>query len=793
MNAKTRIPTKYQKMNLNENDGSTIAKGPMAKENTKKVNETEIANRVARMAQDAVGVSDTTIAAKQAEAFRMYMRKPLPGDEKIVGRSKYISNVIQRSVDLSVGTVGRVFDTQREPVSFQPNTGSPQDVALAKQMTEVVNFILRQKNKHFGFLESWLKNGFMSGLGVVTVKLVSKVKEGLPETRKGLTDEALAQLNAEVDAGKLSIVKGSLTDYYDAPMPRLPPGAPPQLGMLAQTLMPKVRDIQVRKKTKLVDIVIDDLAPEDFIISRDAKFDRQSGGIKSTIIGHKRVCTRSELIALGHDAAKVNELPLAEDDKSELALERSAVTDYDQGITGSDKVQVYEVYTEMEIDGEQQRNYRITLGGDLESAPVYLSHTEVTHFYPYAAFCPYPVPNTLFGQGVADRIGQEHSYISKSQRFVFDDLAQSANPMKVINPNVTNVDDALNMYPGAVIRSDDPTAGISWVQRQFTGGNSMGVIDKVSSDLEMSVGVGPNMMALNPSDMAETATAASQRVNQSQTFMESICRGFAEQGYSYLVKLIVDALVSNPEDAQLFIQRLTDQYQQIQIDQWDPNMDVSANVAFGVMNKDFQAAAISQIINYQMQAKQAGMRFVTDENIHASMAAFVENSGVGNAAMFFTDPTLLPPAPPPQPAPDPNAAVIEQMKIQGQIDLQIAQQKNDYESRKMIVEYDFKRDAMAQDKYIAEAEIRAKYGAQVDIARINAEQAATRNDVDIAMAQMDQQKEAMNQLAQIKMAEQQPQQAPEMPEQMPMEQTSMPYDVRYKTNYSSSKEPNITK
>jgi hypothetical protein len=740
----------------------TTAEGPMAKDKKTKVSETDIANRVAKMAQKAIGVSDSNISTKQAKSFREYMRKPMAGDDKIIGRSKYVSNEVQTAVEWSVSEILAVLDTQRRPVSFQPNTRNPADIAIATQMDDTVNHILRVSNKHVGFLLPWLKNGFMSGVSVAVVQFETREEEGLPQLIKGITDEKLVELKQQEDAGEITIVD-PIGEPYDAPIPQLPPGVPPQMAMLAQQLLPKVRDVKIRKIKRNPDLKIISLPPEDFIISKDADFDQQTGGIRASLQGHKRICSRADLLDLGHDEAKVMKIPRADDDDSELAIERARETDFEQG-TGdvSDDVQVYELYTRMAIDDGKARHYRITLGGDLANNPVYLSHVEVSKFYPYAAFCPYPIPNTLFGQGVSDRIGPEQAYISKMMRFVFDDLAQSSNPIKVVNPNVTNVDDALNLYPGAVVRSDNPTAGISWLDRPFTGGNSLSVVNSVAGKLDMAVGVGPNMIGLDASDLQnQTATGVSTRKNASQRLMETICRWFADTGYSYLVKIVVDALVSKPDEAQAFITRLTDNYTPIQIDDWDPDMDVTANVAYGVMNKDFNAAALQQILANQQAAIQAGL--MGPEMMLATMIKAAENAGqIVTSDMFPSVEEAKQKlaaaqeeaknAPPP---PDPNAAVIEQMRVQGEIDLQVAAQKNDFESRKLIVEYDFKRDQMAQELFLEKARIEAEAKTQVDIASIQQAQAMQRNDVDIAMMQMDEQKEAMTRLTELKQAQEQ--------------------------------------
>ncbi|MBW6421614.1 portal protein [Rhizobium sp. XQZ8] len=737
----------------------------MAKKTKKNtIKDDDLANIVARIASDAVGVSATTIDNAYQENFRLYMRKPMAGDERIKGRSKHVSGEVLTHVDWSTAQLVRVMDTQREPVSYLPNTPAPQDAALARQMTEVVNHILRQKNKHVGVLMPVAKNGFIHGLGVAMVRFEAKDEEGKPQLVKGLTDEQLVPYYEQEKAGQISDIEASEVEAKDAP---LPAGVPEELGPILKAMQPRLWDIKFRKKKRVVCLDIVPLPPEDFIVSKDADFDPQTGGVKARLQGHKRQISRADLLEMGYEREKIGRISSGQDDEKGLSLERSEVTGFSGGDSSvSDDVTLYEIYTKIDAGSGQRRHYRFVLAGDLQNSPVLLHHEEVSKHYPYAAFCPYPTPNTLFGQGIAERIGPEQAIISKMKRSIFDNLNAHSNPIKIVNPEVTNVDDVLNLYPGAVVRSTDPTGGITYNQQQFTGMNAMPVIDALSQGIDFATGVGPSMIALNPGDMAETATAASQRANASQLFMELVCRWFAETFYTYLNRLIVDALVNNPEDAQLFIQRLTDQFVPIQIDDWDPDMDIATNVAFGVMNKDFNSQALNMILAQQMQAMSMG--FVKPQQIFNTLTKIAENAGFTNPAEFYLDPAQNP-APPPQPPVDPNAGLIEIEKVKAQLKAQADQADREFEMRKLIVTNDLERDRLEQDKYLKAAEIQAKYGADIQIAQINAAQAAQRNDVDMAMAQQESQNQAMQHLAQMKQQAQQPQ-APQQPPMPPQGQ-----------------------
>lgn len=720
----------------------------MAKDPKKKsVDESKLTSQIARMVRSAVGFSATNIENKQEQALALYKRDPLAGDDKFSGRSKWVSPDVMERTDWSVAQCIRVFDSSNKVVEFLPN--GPEDEGLAAQQTTAVNFIVRSKNSHVAFLEPWLKNGFITGLGITMVDFKSYADEGMIETLKGVPDEQLVQITQDEQDGKIIIEK--VGEPYSAPIPSQlqgliqQQGLPPEAMEMAKQFIPQVRDLQIRKVRKQRQMVIKNLRPEDFIVSKDASFDQQTGGICAKVQGHKRVVSRASLIEQGFDKEKVESIVGASDRHEGIALVRSERTDYDEGVNDvEDDVTVYEIFTFIAIDSDKRRHYRITLAGDLEHAPVLLDYNETSKFYPYAAFCPFPMPNTLFGHGIADRIGDDQILLSKMQRGVIDSLHMSVHPIKVIDPDSVSMDDALNIHPGSVIRSSRPDGGITFNSVPFTGASALPVMDQIKQTIDFTTGVGGGMMAVNASDLQNTtATATSQRANSAQLLIELICRHFADTGYRYLFKIIVDLLVQFPEDAEVFIKRLTNQYQQIKVDEWDPDMDVTATIAFGVMNKDFNAAMLQNILGQQMQLLGQGMPLVQPQNIYNTLTKMAENAGFKNTGAFWVDPSTLPPPPPQQPPVDPNAGLIEIEKVKAQLKAQADEQKSQIDLLKLRVEDDRKRDEMTQTLALKYAELEAKYNAQLDIAKIQMIQAEQRNDVDLAISAQAEQQRAM--------------------------------------------------
>lgn len=736
----------------------------------KRIDEDALVNSLAKSVQEAVGVSVTHIANKQEEALKLYMRELFPTDKKGDGKSKWMSSTVLERTEWTSASLLKVFDTQYQVVSFCPN--DPSDQPIADQMNDVCNFVVRSKNSHVGFLRPWFTNGVLTGIGIVVIEFRKEREELKPEILRAVSDQQLVDLVAQEEAGKIIIEERG--EPYAAPQQAPMPGIPDELAAIAQQMQPEVRDIKIRRVREHLQLNIKNLPPEDFIVSKDADFDQQTGGIAARLQGHKRVIARSELIDMGFDAKKVASIPSAHSDTDGMSLQRSKETDYDDGVGEvEDDVLVYEVYTRMAVDDDKRRHYRFVLGGDLTNKPILLHREEVSKFYPYAAFVPYPTPNTLFGQGMVDRAGPTQRLVSQIVRAQHDNLNKFVNPITIVNPDVTRPDDLLNLHPGKVIRSEDPTGGISFVQQPFTAMQAQPMIDSLNTELDYTTGVGGALATVSPSDLQNTtATANARMATTQQLFVEQICRHFADTGYRYMFRVIIDQLVSNPEDAQAFITRLTGRYTPIRIDEWDPDMDVTANVAFGVTDKIGNAANLQTILGLQTQLQ--GMGLSNAQTIYHTATKIAENAGHKNASTFFVDPSTLPPQPPAPPPPDPNAALIEEMRIKAQLDAEAKAREYEFEMRKLIIENDLKRDQMAQDLELKRAEIEAKYQAQVDIARIQQEQARQRNDVDFAIAAQDAQVQVKQAQAQQDAQEQQAMQAmqaqaqqPPMPSQAP--------------------------
>ncbi len=650
--------------------------------------EDSILNSVASKLKEAVSFSNSNIALKQEKALKHYKRDLLPGDAKIKGSSKWVSPEVAQRVDWLNASLIRIFDAPESVCEFVPF--GPEDEAISRQQTQVVNWILQTKNSHLSFLHPWLQNGLITGLGVVTVEFDVETLESLPRLVRGIPNEQLVALYQQEEQGLIVIEEASKP--------------------VANELGIETRDLKIRTIRRNPIFNVLSVPPEDFIVSKDAKFSAETGGIEAKLQGHRKYVSKADLLDMGYDAEKVKAIPLATNKSDGIALVRTHDLDGEQGVSGDD-VEVYQVYCRLKID-TKPRHYRLTLAGDLNS-PVLLDYEETSRFYPYSCFVPFPIADTLFGLGVVDKIADDHVLLTQMTRAMLDDLHQHVNPIKIVNPDVTNLDDLMNMHPGKVVRSADPAAGISYNVSPFAGGDAMPVMQSLSQSLDFSTGVGPQMASLNAADLGDvTATAVNQRTSSGQLLVEMVSRFFADTGYRYLVKLVVDQLIQKPEAAQELISRLTNQY--VPLDEFSPEFDVCTSVAFGVMSRDQRLGALTNLLGQQMAAMQAGLPIVQPQHIYATMAKLAEASGFKNTSLFFVDPSTLPPAPPPPPPQDPNAGLIQIETVKAQLKAQSDEADRQFQQAKFAAELDLKRAQMQIDAELKAKELELKYAKPVE-------------------------------------------------------------------------------
>lgn len=646
------------------------AKGRMEDNNEKMtgksgLSEQEILNRAATGLSKSLSYTNNDIEQKRVAGLKLYKRSPFAGDDQLNGRSGYVTSDTFDNVEWLTSNLMKLFDGQDRVVQFSPN--GPEDEALAEQQTDVVNYVVTQANNHALLMHDWLKNGLIGGLGIITAQYVREKSWRPAELKQGVGLPELIQLASNPEE----------TEIIEAGEPYPAPGMEAIPGM-------ELRDLRVRKARMRSRVELLTLAPEDFFVSADAQFSYSTGGIDAALQGYKRTLPRAELLELGHDPAKVAKIPPASSDSADYAQERNRDQGHTDG-TGDveEEVEVHEVYMRLDANGDGVRELvHLTIGGKPSAGAVLLAHEEV-EFAPFAAFCPYMMPNTLNGMSVGDLVGKDQRLKSQFLRGINDNLMQVLRPQRIVEGNGVNIDDLLTAGPDSILRVESKGA-LDHVVTPFVGGQAAGVLSMLDQSIEHRTGVGPNLAGVDPTSLQNTtATASSQRQTMSQLRVELMARMIAETGYRYLFRIVTSLLMANSEDTKALTVRLRNNWIPYGTDQWDADLDLKTNITFGITDKPQKLAAANAILQMQMVAIEKKTGLADLSKLYNTLAVITENSNFRNVERFWNDPAKMPPQPPEPPQANPE--------------VEAAQAKLEFERQKLELEMSMKQQAHQMD------------------------------------------------------------------------------------------------
>jgi len=394
--------------------------------------------------ENAIGFIDSETTDERTRALQYYLREPY-GNE-VEGRSQIVTGEVAEAIDGALPQLLRVFTTTEDIVYFEPK--SPNDEESAKQATEYCNWVFYRENDGLLILHNWFKDALLQKTGVVKSYWDSQ-EDVVKEKYKNLTEEELALLlsdeTMEVVRQKVEMVEAGVDE----------------MGM---PIMAPSYSVTVKKVKKSGQVKIENVPPEEFLISKAAKTIDDS-----PFVAHRRLMPRSDLIAMGYDKDVVDSLPTYDD--LTYSPERIARFNQDEQPDSAPSldfsmqtVEVYECYIRIDEDEDGIAELRriVYCGSEILD-------DEETDVIPFHSICPIPIPHKFFGQSLADRTMDIQLIKSTLMRQTLDNLYLTNNARVGVVDGQVNLDDMLNATPGGIIRVKNPNALIPMQVPSVTG------------------------------------------------------------------------------------------------------------------------------------------------------------------------------------------------------------------------------------------------------------------------------------------------------------------------------------
>lgn len=630
--------------------------------------------------RNSVGYAGGKLSLMRQKAEWYYLALP-KGDlapPEVDGRSSVVVPYVRNVVESMLPQLMLKFAGGDSVVEFEPQKSG--DEQKAETCTDYLNYLFWKKNSGHSVAYTWMKDALLQKRGIIKVWWDTRVEQ-TKEEYKGLSQVELAQIlddeeveateqksyPSEEDAEQRQEAIQHLTQQMQN-MGQVVAAAHPPAVHHTQMLQQQIAQINAQPPVLLYDITakrskkggkicIENVPPEEFLISRKAK-----DIATSPFVGQRFLRTLSDLKSMGYKNVDM----LGSDDQSvslnaerieRLSWDDELAANGDQEGSSADESQrmvwVTECYIRCDWDGDGISELRkVTRAGNE------ILDNEEVDVCPFVSICPIPLPHKFFGLSIADLAMETQKTETSILRSQLDNMYLQVNGRYFAVDGQVNLDDLLTSRPGGVVRIKAPGMVGRLDQAMGDASAGMGMLEYMQQFGESATGWTRYSQGNDAKAIQGTATGANIITNKDDMRLDLVARNFAE-GWVELFRQMLK-LVCQHQDKNQEI-RLNGNWVDIDPREWRNQFDININVGLGVGNKDQQVQHLMAVI--QQQEKVHAIGVASPENIYNASAELAKLIGQKSGDKFFTDPAK---APPQQPKPDPEM-------IKGQMAMQLAQ------------------------------------------------------------------------------------------------------------------------
>lgn len=656
---------------------------------------------------------------RRAEYYYLGLAKGDLTPPEVDGRSSFVSTDVRNTIESMLPQLMVKFVGSDSVVEFEPT--KPGDEQKADMCTQYMNYLFFKKNNGHAITYNWFKDALLQKRGIIKVWWDTRGEERREEY-KGLNDIELAQIleDPEVEpieqntypdeeAAKqreqlLEQLNGQLMQAQQA----MQAGAPQalqatmqiqaQIDAINQQPQKLLYDVAFRRKLQVGKVTIENVPPEEFLISRKAK-DLNS----ASFVGHRVMRTMSELRSMGYknldnlgtddgaamlNAERIERLSF--DDEQAYINVENLTTDESQRT-----IWVTECYIRCDYDGDGISELRkvVRAGNQI------LDNEEVDG-HPFISICPIPMPHKFFGLSIADVAMESQKYRTQLLRAQIDNTNLQVNGRYFAVEDQVNLDDLLTSRPGGIVRVKNPNAVGRLDQGTMDLSATSNLMEWMEQFLENSTGWTRYSQGNDGKGLNDTATGVVTITNRGDMRTDLIARHFAE-GFVELFRLMLKLTSQNVNRKQVV--RLTGGWQELDPREWRNQFDVNINVGIGMGDRDQQVQRLMALQATQAKGLQIGI--ATPKNLYESSTELAKALGYKSGDRFFNDPSKNPPPPQPNPI---------QMQAQAQMQIEGIKAQSAERIKQMELGYQAQAD-QAKRNYEAQLEqVKASYQAQVD-------------------------------------------------------------------------------
>mgnify|MGYP003343734236 CR=1 FL=1 len=658
-----------------------------------KMSDSEINKIVGAEEDDAINFQ-SQIGRDRAKLLDYYNCRPY-GDE-VEGQSQVVTSDVSDVIEGMLPSLVRIFTQGKYIARFESD--NPEYDKEADQKTAWANYVFTRQNDGTLILHNMFKDALLQYTGTVKIYWDEK-KEVTKERYRGLSLFELQKLQMDQETEieeqeeRIEIVQGTPFTVYD---------------------------VQVKRTKTIGQTRVDNVPPEEFLICRSARDFRNP-----RFIGHRTPKTRSELILMGFDRDTVENLPADEYYDFDVSYEKnSRYWNYDglietnPGDPSNDVIYLGEYYVYMDTDGDGVAElWQVFRAGN-----VILDKNQVDE-HPFAVVVPIPIPHRAIGSCPGEQVADIQYLKSTLMRQALNNVYQTNYMRTIVNERV-DLDDLLTPRAGGIIRiNDEGPIGDSLqpLAVQPIAEPILRMMEYVDVMREVRTGVTRYNQGLDSEALNKTATGFKGIMEASQQRLDMIARIFADTGVRDIFRKIIKLSMQYQNDSMQI--RVMGQPMEIDPTSWRNNLDCRIDVGLGSGDRQEKIINLNTILAMQQQFMQQGLPLADQAKMYNTLEKLVVEVGLKDASPYFNDPSqpqeLL------QAQVEQLSAAVQQLQaqmqnplaeveqIKAQASLAEQQQKQQFETQKLLLEMEQKRKEFETNYLTKLTELELKYGQNV--------------------------------------------------------------------------------
>ena len=687
----------------------------------KPLTDSELSSILHSEISSSLGYIGSDVTSQRQKSLEYYFGEPFGNEQE--GRSQVVSTDVSDVIESILPTLLRTFAASDDVVRCDPVTAEDEEVA--RQASDYLNYVFNKDNDGFVALYTLFKDALIQKNGIAKIYWDTSEKRE-QETYEKLSEDEYIML---IDEDGVEVKEHSEYADQDAITAKQKMMEQTDDPMLMQQIedapTPMLHDVVITRIETYGKVKIETIPPEEFLIERRAKSLQDAN-----FLAHRTTVTRTELIEAGFDADIVSRLPSDVADKyNEEKIARHRNLDYDfdsnSGEASTDEITIFECYSRIDVEGDGIAKLRkITIAG---TGGYEILDNELCDSIPFVSLTPIMVPHRFFGRSVSEMTEDLQLIKSTVMRQLLDNMYLTNNNRVAVMDGQVNLDDLLTNRPGGVVRTKgSPGQVMMPMQTQTINQQAFPLLEYLDTVREQRTGITRYSQGMDADSLNKTATGVNVILTQAQMRVELIARIFAETGVKDMFTKIFELVVKHQDKERII--KIRNTFVPFRPMEWRNRCNISINVGLGTGSRDQQLAILNNILQTQLKALElqgtpAGP-MVNLRNIYNTLSKIVENAGLKNAGLFFTDPDVgMQQMPPPQPPQPTEFEKVSQLQVQGenyrkQIDSEIRIKELEKGYQEMILKFETR---------IKELEL--QYGTKINEAEIRRDAALAKEDL----------------------------------------------------------------